>query len=110
MTLASQVQQDTAGGLVMTFTPFVIAWACLAVAVIGLAIFRNLTALHEDDHLHLSESERGLIPQQMATFKQIDKLDRWGRMLTIVTVASGLVLASIYIYESIAQHSRQWVG
>ena len=29
----------------MTYTPFVIAWSCLAVAVIALAIFRNLKSL-----------------------------------------------------------------
>jgi hypothetical protein len=94
----------------MTFTPFVIAWACLAVVVIGLAIFRNLTALHEDDNLHLSASEQKLIPAQMAIFKQLDKIDRWGKTLTVITVAMGLVLASIYICDSIIQHSKQLVG
>ncbi len=90
----------------MTFTPFVIAWACMAVAVIALLLYRNITALHENDNLHLSASEQTLIPEQQAVFKTLDKIDRWGKTLTVITVATGLVLASIYIYESIAAHSK----
>src|ERR1019366_1466159 len=89
---------------IMTFTPFVIAWACLAVAVIGLLLYRNITALHEDDNLHLSAGEQRMIPEQVAVFKTLDKIDRWGKALTVITVATGLVLASIYIYESIVAH------
>jgi len=82
----------------------------MAVVVIGLAIFRNVAALHEDDNLHLSASEQRLIPEQMAVFQQLDKIDRWGKTLTVITVAAGLVLASIYIYESIVAHGKQFVG
>jgi len=94
----------------MTFTPFVVAWACLAVVVIGLAIFRNLAALHEDDNIHLAASEQEMIPQQQAFFVWMDKIDRWGKTLTVITVATGLVLASIYIYNSVAAHTHQLVG
>ncbi len=94
----------------MTFTVLVIAWACLAVVVIGLAIFRNLAALHEDDNLHLAASEQKMIPQQLAFFTWMDKIDRWGKTLTVITVATGLVLASIYIYQSIEAHTHQLVG
>ena len=94
----------------MTFTPFVIAWACMAVAVVGLLLYRNITALHEDDNLHLSAAEEKMIPAQMAVFNQLDKIDRWGKTLTVITVAAGLVLASVYIYESIVAHGKHLVG
>jgi len=85
----------------MTLTPLVIAWACLAVVVIGLAIFRSIAGLHEDDNVHLAVSEQGMIPKQIAFFNSMEKIDRWGKSLTVVTVAFGLVLASIYIYHSL---------
>ena len=85
----------------MTLTPLVIAWACLALVVIGLAIFRSIVGLHEDDNVHIALSEQGMIPKQIAFFHQMEKIDRWGKSLTVVTVAYGLVLASIYIYHSL---------
>ena len=81
----------------MKFTPYVVTWAILAVTVLALAIYRNLVALHEDDNLHIAGAER-LIPKQMAFYRVMDRIDRWGGALTAVTVASGLILAAIYLY------------
>jgi len=85
----------------MTLTPFVIGWVLLAIVVIGLAIFRSIAGLHEDDNVHLALSEQGMIPKQIAFFNTMERIDRWGKSLTVITVAFGLVLASIYIYHSL---------
>jgi hypothetical protein len=77
----------------------------LAIAVLGLAIFRNLTALHEDDNIHIAASEQAMIPGQLAFFRKMDRMDRVGKTLTVITVAGGLVLAAIYIYQSIVAHN-----
>lgn len=84
----------------MTLTPFVIAWSCLAVIVLALAIFRNLKSLHEDDNIHIVAGEQQMIPEQQAFFRKMDALDRWGKSLTILTVATGLVLAALYIWQT----------
>jgi hypothetical protein len=86
----------------MTFTPLVVAWACLAVLVIGLAIFRTIAGLHEDDNIHLAAGEAPMIPKQVAFFHTMERIDRWGKSLTVVTVVTGLMLASVYIYNSLA--------
>ncbi len=94
----------------MPYTSFVIAWACLAVVVIGLAIFRNIASLHEDDNIHIAAGEQRMITEQQAFFGRMDKIDRWGKTLTVITVATGLVLASIYIYNSLQEHARHLIG
>jgi hypothetical protein len=67
--------------------------------VVALAIIRNLTALHEDDNLHLNEGEQR---KQIVFLNMMDRIDGWGKTLTVITTVSGLLLASIYIYRSIA--------
>jgi len=55
--------------------------------------------MREDDYLHLSAGEERLIPQQVATFRKIGAIDRWGVTMTIVTVVLGLALAALYLYQ-----------
>ena len=83
----------------MGFTPYVMSWAVLAVVVLGLALYRNLMELHEDENLHIVAGEEKLIPQQMAFHRMMDKIDHWGEALTVITVGGGLILAGLYIYQ-----------
>ena len=69
--------------------------------VVALAIIRTVAGLHEDDNLHIATGEEGLIPKQIAFYGLLKRIDRWGKGLTIVTVAFGLVLAAIYLFETI---------
>jgi len=80
-------------------TAFVIFWAILGVATLALALYRKFVTMHEDDYVHLSAGEERLIPQQLATFKRIGAIDRWGVTMTIVTVVLGLALAALYLYQ-----------
>lgn len=80
-------------------TPFVIFWAVLGLATLGLALYRKFVSMREDDYLHLSAGEERLIPQQVATFRKLGTIDRWGVSMTIVTVAMGLALAALYLYR-----------
>jgi len=81
-------------------TTFVIFWAILGAATLGLALYRKFVSMREDDYLHLSAGEERLIPQQVATFRKIGVIDKWGITLTIVTVALGLALAALYLYQA----------
>lgn len=80
-------------------TTFVISWAILGVATLALALYRKFVSMREDDYLHLSAGEERLIPQQVATFRKIGSIDRWGVTMTIVTVVFGLALAALYLYQ-----------
>ena len=80
-------------------TAFVIFWTILGVATLALALYRKFVTMREDDYVHLSAGEERLIPQQVATFKKIGVIDRWGITMTIVTVVLGLALAALYLYQ-----------
>ena len=83
----------------MTLTPFVILWSLLGLTVLGLAGYRKITMLREEDELiHLGPGEEGQIPRQMALANKLDSLDSWGKTLTTLTVCSGLLLGAIYLY------------
>lgn len=88
----------------MTFVPFVMLFAAMILATAGLALWRKLVAMREDDYLHIAAGEEKLIPQQVETANKINHLDRWGEILTVITAAYGLVLAAIYLYQSFQAH------
>jgi hypothetical protein len=84
----------------MHFTPFVVIWSLLAVFVLGLALYRKFIAMHEDSLIHIGDGEDKMIPQQIEVTRKLDVVDYWGKLLTVVTVAAGLLLAAIYLFEA----------
>lgn len=80
----------------MHFTPYVVSWAILAVIVLALLLYRNVKALHEDDNLHIETGEER---KQAAFYRTMHRIDRWGEILTAITVAGGLVIAAAYLYQ-----------
>jgi hypothetical protein len=83
----------------MTFTALVVLLAVLVVATAALALYRKFVTMREDDLIHIGEGEEKLIPQQVEVAHRIAVVDRWGEILTVVTAAYGLVVASIYLYQ-----------
>jgi len=83
----------------MNLTPFFVLWFVLGLVVVGLALYRKLTVVHEEpDLVHLAAGEERDIPHQVELAHKLDVVDRWGKTLTVVTVVTGLVLAAIYLY------------
>ena len=90
--------------------PAVIIWSAMAAAVVGLALYRKFVSYYkEDDLIHVGPGEEKLISQQVEVTKTLDKVDRMGQILTIVTAVSGLVLAIVYLY-GVYQESQKLVG
>jgi hypothetical protein len=84
----------------MNLTPFVILWSILALAVLGLALYRKLIANHEDDLIHIGPGEEKLIPQQVQVAAKLEVVDRWGKTLTVIVAAAGLLIAATYLYQA----------
>jgi len=82
------------------YVPFVALWAMLAVAVIGLIVYRRFVSASEDDMIHISDASGAVTSQQVTVAQKLDQIDKWGKMLTVVAVAYGVVLAGIYVYQS----------
>jgi hypothetical protein len=79
---------------------YILIWSCLTAIVLALALVRYLVSLHEDDNIHISASAEVLISQQMALYRTLEGIDRWGKALTVVAVSAGLVLGGMYLFNS----------
>ena len=84
----------------MQFGTYVVIWSCLALIVLALALVRYLVSLHEDDNIHIGSTSQTLISEQMALYRTLEAIDRWGKTLTVIAVAAGLLLAAFYLVQS----------
>ncbi len=83
----------------MNYVILVVIWAMLAIIVAVLAAYRIVIAWRENDIIHLRDGEMGQVAQQSAIAHKIEWADRWGKLLTAVTVVYGLILATAYLYQ-----------
>ncbi len=85
----------------MNLIPYFVLWSILAVAVLGLALYRKLLVFHGDDEfVHLAAGEEKLIPHQVALGRKLEFIDRWGKTLTVCTAAFGLVIAAVFLFQA----------
>jgi hypothetical protein len=84
----------------LNLSPFFVIWGLLAIAVLVLLGMRKSVASHEDDSIHVLGAD--VAPQQLAIAHKLDVIDKWGKTLTVVTVAFGLLLAAVFVIQ-------QWV-
>ena len=82
------------------YVPFVVLWALLALTVIGLIVYRRFVSAGEDDMIHISDAAGSVTSQQVTVAQKLDQIDKWGKMLTVVTAVYGIVLVGVYVYQS----------
>jgi hypothetical protein len=85
----------------MSFTPFVIAWGVLALVTAMLIVWRTAVGFNEDDSLHLSAGTVKMESQQVTKAHRIESIEHWGKILTAVTVAYGVVLLGLFMYRQL---------
>jgi hypothetical protein len=88
----------------MNLTPAVVVWVILAIATLGLALYRKLISAKEEDLIHLGPGEERHIPEQVALAGKLKTVDTWGKTLTVITVAVGLAMAAVYLYQAYLVH------
>jgi len=85
----------------MNLIPYIAIWAVCGLAVLALALYRKVITFHGDDEfIHLAEGEQQLIPQQVALGHRLELVDRWGKGLTLFTVAFGALIALVFLYQA----------
>jgi hypothetical protein len=87
----------------MNFTPFLVAWAVVAAATISLMVYRAVVGAHEDESLHIAGGGARLVAEQQALFKKLAVVERWTKILLILTVVYGVVLGGTYLYHLLRQ-------
>jgi hypothetical protein len=83
--------------------PFLIVWIVLAVVVIVLLAWRKVVSNREDDTLHVAEPDEvqeGVMREQAGVAQKIEQIDKWGKILTVIALAYGLILAGVYFYQT----------
>jgi hypothetical protein len=80
----------------MTFTPFTLLWIVLAAVVLAMIGYRKLVSSQEEETLHLDNAVETAHQQQIAAKLQV--IDKWGKLLTAITVVYGIILFAAYTY------------
>jgi uncharacterized membrane protein len=82
--------------------PMLIVWVVLALGVLALFVWRQSVARDEDDSLHVMH---GALTQQTTLAQKLETLDKWGKIMTVITVVLGLLIAAAYVYGQFAGRS-----
>ena len=90
----------------MNLTVYIWTWAILAVVVLGLALYRFTLAGHEDESLHVSDVEARQVVEQKQVFVKLNRVEFWGKLLTVVVILYGLAIAGAYLYHAWLQSSQ----
>jgi hypothetical protein len=77
--------------------PLVSTWSLLAAVVIGLIIYRWTISSHEDDTLHVLD--KTATTQQKTVAHKLEVIDKWGKILTVIALLYGLVVAAVYFFN-----------
>ncbi|MBK5293223.1 MAG: hypothetical protein JJE04_16310 [Acidobacteriia bacterium] len=84
------------------YLPLLVVWIALAVVVLALFVWRQTLARNEDDALHVLQ---GALAPQAALALKLDAIDKWGKILTVLTVVFGLLLAAGYVFGQLIGRS-----
>ena len=75
--------------------PLLVVWAVLALGVLTLFLWRQSVARNEDDSLHVMH---GALTQQTSLAQKLETIDKWGKIMTVITVVLGLLITAAYVY------------
>ena len=92
----------------LNFVPILVVWGMLAISVLVLIVWRKAIARNEDDNVHLLHTEA--VPQQVAVAHKLEVIDKWGKIVTAVTVAYGVLIAALFFYQTWVQTSTTIQG
>jgi hypothetical protein len=82
----------------MSMLSYLYGWIALVIAVVALAIRRQMVARQEDETLRLGDSESTLVANQLTVGRSLGRIDRLGQVVTVVAAIYGLALLSVYLY------------
>jgi hypothetical protein len=90
------------------FRLLIIVWGVLAASVMVLLVWRKAVARGEDDTLHVLDA--AAVPHQAEVAHKLEVIDRWGKIVTAVTVAFGALIAGLFVYQTWVQTSTTIPG
>lgn len=85
----------------MNMTTVLVCWLALGVSTIALALYRKLLTKSEDTNIHLASGGGAMIADQTALAEKLTAIDKWGKILTVITFAVGVVIGGVYVYQAL---------
>jgi len=82
----------------MSYTPFTVLWVLLALVVLALIAYRKIVSNKEDETIHLGSGSEAIPAQQAVIAHKLDVIDKWGKLLTVIAVAYGIILLAVYTW------------
>ncbi len=76
-----------------------VIWAVLATVVAFLALYRRRLFMKTDEVLHVLDAEAPLVSTQATIGKKLEKVDIWGKTLTIIVVLYALGIGGFYLWR-----------
>jgi hypothetical protein len=80
------------------FAPLTVIWGLLALVVLAMAGYRKMISVKEEETLHLGDPVETNHQVQIA--QKLEVVDKWGKLLTVVVAAYGLLLLIAYTYQT----------
>jgi hypothetical protein len=83
--------------------PYVVSWAVLAFIVLGLAAYKltlYMITSRQDFAPHIASAPPQSAQKAVVAHRE-EILDKWGKILTIVAIVYGLVIAVVYLYSAL---------
>ncbi len=80
----------------MNLIPFAIVWVVMVLAILSLVVYRKKLAGTVDEGLHVTQ--HGDTKRQADVVGQLEKLDRLGKILTVLVVVYTLAVAGAFLY------------
>jgi hypothetical protein len=82
----------------LSLTPFLVLAAVMVLTIVVLIVLRQAIARREDDTLHVLHGATA-VPEQESVAHKLDAIDKWGKLLTIVTVVYGGIVGALFVYQ-----------
>jgi hypothetical protein len=82
-----------------------VIWAVLATVLVFLALYRRRVFMKSDETLHVLDAEAPMVSSQAEVGKRLEKIDLWGKILTVVVVLYALAIAGLYLYSTFTDTS-----
>jgi membrane protein YdbS with pleckstrin-like domain len=86
----------------MNLLPLLVVWIVLVLGVLTLFLWRQSVARNEDDSLHVTH---GALAEQTSLAQKLEVIDKWGKIMTVIAVVLGLLIAAAYVYGQFAGRS-----
>jgi hypothetical protein len=84
---------------------YAIGWAILTLCVVGLALYRKYFSARQEGAPEMFGSD-AFIHHQEDVAHRLDVIDRWGKMLTVVSFVFGIALAVVFLYNAWVMSTR----